>query len=435
VKVCSAYGAGFYYIPGTDICLRVGGYVWSEYEVNARGAAPQLNGTGLNRDRSDNWSSWRVRNVMIFDARTNTEYGTLRSYFSGGWQWTTANAGFIAGGGGQQQSFSTTSPANWEWYYDRAFIQFAGLTFGYIGSFFDFDPSMILNQQFSKSFKFAPAIAYTAQFGNGISATISMEDATSRRNAIGSGAFSLAGVGTNNYAGQFSPNWIANLRVDQAWGDAQISGALQQVKGSNLGAGLPGAGPINAAATDKWGYAVLGGMNFKLPQIAPGDSWQIEAAWSKGGVDFVGVSGNPYQQITALVYRTHDQGPVLDLMDAFSDATGLHLVRAWSLNTQFRHFWTPTVRSTLAYGYLKVEMPAEAAAVGYPDFHNHQVTANLIWSPVKNLDLGLEGWWVKNVADNCGGTVVCTQGPAASATQGKNSIDYFGGLFRARRDF
>ena len=27
VKVCSAYGAGFYYIPGTDICLRVGGYV------------------------------------------------------------------------------------------------------------------------------------------------------------------------------------------------------------------------------------------------------------------------------------------------------------------------------------------------------------------------------------------------------------------------
>jgi hypothetical protein len=28
VKICSAYGAGFYYIPGTDICLRVGGYVW-----------------------------------------------------------------------------------------------------------------------------------------------------------------------------------------------------------------------------------------------------------------------------------------------------------------------------------------------------------------------------------------------------------------------
>ena len=27
VKVCSLYGAGFYYIPGTDTCLKVGGYI------------------------------------------------------------------------------------------------------------------------------------------------------------------------------------------------------------------------------------------------------------------------------------------------------------------------------------------------------------------------------------------------------------------------
>ena len=25
VKICSLYGAGFYYIPGTDICMKVGG--------------------------------------------------------------------------------------------------------------------------------------------------------------------------------------------------------------------------------------------------------------------------------------------------------------------------------------------------------------------------------------------------------------------------
>ena len=27
VKICSLYGAGFYYIPGTDTCLKVGGWV------------------------------------------------------------------------------------------------------------------------------------------------------------------------------------------------------------------------------------------------------------------------------------------------------------------------------------------------------------------------------------------------------------------------
>src|SRR2546428_10879273 len=34
VKICSLYGDGFYYIPGTDICLKVGGYVRGEYSYN-----------------------------------------------------------------------------------------------------------------------------------------------------------------------------------------------------------------------------------------------------------------------------------------------------------------------------------------------------------------------------------------------------------------
>ena len=31
VKICSLYGVGFYYIPGTDMCLKVGG--WARFEV------------------------------------------------------------------------------------------------------------------------------------------------------------------------------------------------------------------------------------------------------------------------------------------------------------------------------------------------------------------------------------------------------------------
>ncbi|HET6377215.1 MAG TPA: porin, partial [Methylocella sp.] len=30
VRICDAYGAGFFYIPGTDTCLRVGGLVLGE---------------------------------------------------------------------------------------------------------------------------------------------------------------------------------------------------------------------------------------------------------------------------------------------------------------------------------------------------------------------------------------------------------------------
>ncbi|MET0277783.1 MAG: porin, partial [Pseudorhodoplanes sp.] len=37
VKVCSLYGVGYYYIPGTDTCIKIGGYVRYEAYHNAVG--------------------------------------------------------------------------------------------------------------------------------------------------------------------------------------------------------------------------------------------------------------------------------------------------------------------------------------------------------------------------------------------------------------
>ena len=41
VKICSLYGDGFYYVPGTNTCLKIGGYlrVQAEYNAGAAGAA------------------------------------------------------------------------------------------------------------------------------------------------------------------------------------------------------------------------------------------------------------------------------------------------------------------------------------------------------------------------------------------------------------
>lgn len=38
VKICSDYGAGFYYVPGTETCLRFGGYYREEVNINATGS-------------------------------------------------------------------------------------------------------------------------------------------------------------------------------------------------------------------------------------------------------------------------------------------------------------------------------------------------------------------------------------------------------------
>ncbi len=34
VKICNLYGDGFYYIPGTNICLKLGGYVRAQFYYN-----------------------------------------------------------------------------------------------------------------------------------------------------------------------------------------------------------------------------------------------------------------------------------------------------------------------------------------------------------------------------------------------------------------
>ena len=86
VKICSLYGDGFYYIPGTDTCLKLGGYLRVQAETHmggggvpigdsAGGEAPQGVWT---RDRTND-INYRVRGVTSWDVRQQTEYGTLRT--------------------------------------------------------------------------------------------------------------------------------------------------------------------------------------------------------------------------------------------------------------------------------------------------------------------------------------------------------------------
>src|SRR5690606_19724809 len=88
VRICDVYGAGFYYIPGTETCLRVGGYV--RVQIGAGGGdANDFFGLGGHQDVLDKSSgssnandtySWLTRGNIHFDARTESELGTLRSY-------------------------------------------------------------------------------------------------------------------------------------------------------------------------------------------------------------------------------------------------------------------------------------------------------------------------------------------------------------------
>src|SRR5262249_53874635 len=95
VKVCNLYGAGVWYVPGTDTCMKIGIFVRTSYGINANGTTPIGSGGGgaaaARYDRTDTtmWA-FQIRSIASFDVRTQTDYGTLRSYMNVGYQQSTA---------------------------------------------------------------------------------------------------------------------------------------------------------------------------------------------------------------------------------------------------------------------------------------------------------------------------------------------------------
>src|SRR5579871_3666914 len=90
VKVCSLYGAGFWYIPGTDTCIKLGGYLRADVVFNGNtDATGNVAGAGGARNRFTNYFTTRARQDLSVDTRTATEYGVVRTFAEFTLNWTT----------------------------------------------------------------------------------------------------------------------------------------------------------------------------------------------------------------------------------------------------------------------------------------------------------------------------------------------------------
>jgi hypothetical protein len=355
VKICPTYGPGFYYIPGTDICLKVGGLVFAEIGYYAAGAITTLSTPNAQNAHA---LAWRSRGYVSMDARTATPYCALRAYILGGFQQ-------VSGPG--QQTLGNLAPAAANYavnngaFLQYAFIQFAGFTAGTANSFFDFSANYLTLSVASNPWNWTNVFAYTANLGNGLSATISIEDKSTTR--VGNGAI----FATQNTS-QDSPDVVANLRIDQAWGSAQIMAAAHQTRWTN---------------GDDWGWAIGAGAEIKLPMLGAGDTLKIVGVWSEGAVEYTGLSGSPYGGIAGINLGYNGIGTIV------TDAAGAvgSLTDASSIMVQYRHFWTPTLRSSFHAGYNHAEN-LNAGGFGY--VHVTQYGHSLAWSPVKDLTLALD---------------------------------------------
>ena len=398
VKICSLYGVGFYYIPGTDMCLKIGGWVRAEYTYGANGNIAWGWANANANSRATNNSTWRARGYITADARNQTEYGTVRGYIAVGLN--TSNTG--------ADTASNTFSSN------RAFIQWAGFTFGLAQSFYDFYSTPATS--YWGSFPASDTgdggwmvAGYTAQFGNGFSATIAAE---MRRNTqidglagteapgaiagnyggfqapdvvanlrvdqawgsaqlmaayhevnstyyLGTPGAAFGGVnGWGAYGGFQAPDVVMNLRVDQAWGSAQIMGAAHQVKPLYYGFTEPSGHPDNS-----WGFAVGAGIKLNAPMIGQGDYLQAQVNYTEGASRYV--FQTPNSNWGKVDGNTIGLGTLSDSVWqgnlAAGNASSQELTTAWGVNAAYEHFWNPRWRSSLYGGY---------AAVSYNDRGN-----------------------------------------------------------------
>src|SRR3954468_18836568 len=458
VRICSLYGAGFWYIPGTDTCMKIGGYLRVDTTFNGGiYDSPNWSGSAGGGDRFYDRINSRSRMALTVDTRTATEYGVVRTFAQGDFQFNnfgtqngnTPSSGPAGGigsaGSGGNTGFLTagqlsglnssllSNPGGGYVAVEFVFIQFAGFTFGKSASAYATpwhgypgnNTSFLMGGH--DTVTGVNNIQYTAQFGNGVSGTVGLDDPTVfNRVALYNLSTGIGGngLGTTQYGGWVAPDLVGNIRVDQAWGLFQVSGALHTVNGSynNIGAfNTPSVTSILSGHPDsKLGGSVMVALQIKNIPTGPGDDLKMDASWAKGDTkNVISTSGgSPSFAIFGAKgggsnntgsYDTVGFGATTDavFLPAFAGGDGtLHLTEAYGIRGAFNHNWDPYWSTSVFGSYSGVRYddtakasicavytPGKAVSADFvcnPDFNISMLGAVTRWTPVKNLTFSAE---------------------------------------------
>jgi len=457
VKICSLYGAGFFYIPGTDTCIKLGGYLRVDTTFNGSiYDQPAWSGDlGLGDRFRDSYAS-RSRMALTVDTRTATQYGVVRTFGQGDFQFgtlgsNTYNPSNLASNLGSITNTGMDVPGGGYVAVEYVFLQFAGFTFGKSSSAYASpwngypgnNTSFLIGGM--DSVTGVNNIQYTAQFGNGVSGSIGLDDpdvfnrtsiynlATGAVPGVAPGGVSAAGVAANAYGGVNMPDVVGNIRVDQAWGLFQISGALHEVDASyNTLLGSAGATPSNPTGASaasalsghpstKYGGSVMAALQIKNLPTGAGDDIKFDASYAVGDTKNVISTSATSPNFLMLGGTAGQLGPAQTIgFGATTDAVylpgaaggdgSLHLTTSYGVRGAFNHNWDPFWSTSLfgGMGFVRYDSTARTeycAAYGVavaglgvtyscnPNYSMSMLGAVTRWTPVTNLTFSAEVLW------------------------------------------
>jgi len=474
VKVCSLYGPGFYYIPGTDTCIKLGGYLRADVLANTNSVAgPNYNGANGANNRFTNGYTWRSREDLNIDTRTATEYGVVRTYFDAVFTWTSDTYAGLGNGatvyapigtspGAGNSSSGLVAAGSLGVYY--AFIQFAGFTIGkavsqfaapwtgYPGNNFDglvggANTTTGVNQ-----------FTYTAQFGNGVSLSLSAQDQVQYSQAGVNNISAGGAFGANDLAGTIAPDLIASLKVDQAWGLFQASFAAHD----NHAAYYSGT-EVSGHPDDKWGWAGALALSIKNIPTGPGDVINIQGVYTDGATRY-NIQDLASQAGAIAIYGGSNLPGVYGSVgfgtapDTVFIAGGQQqTIKTWGMRGAYTHNWDPYWNTSLygAYAAVMYNDTAKSYICGVggvggsfrtafgagvttcnPDYNLAQIGVITRWTPVKNLTFSADVTY-SHLDQKFAGVVTTSSTPIAKplATYELKDQDTVMLLLRAQRNW
>jgi len=319
VRVCDVYGSGFYYMPGTETCLKVSGYV----RVDIRGGDLF---ESISEDGEETYDN-RARFQLRVDARSETELGTLRSYAAVDFQYEGTNGQNPVGIDPDTNDlvYDTTYDNEDGIAWEHIYIELGGFRIGKTDSLFstftDYS-SGVLNDGLVPYGPFATLqIAYTYTGPNGFSAAIAVEQGDEDEGGI-----------TQDYA----PFVVGGVSLTQGWGKI---------------------GLVAGWDTDQEEVAVKARVDFNITETA---SVFVMGAWDTGGDDFE------------------------------EEDTGANFYAPWGGDWAI---WAGTA--------IKINEKATFnAEVGYDDFEDFSVAANIAYELVPGFTITPEIDYTDNFDDN-----------------------------------
>jgi len=202
VKICDVYGSGYFYIPGTETCLRIGGYV--RYDIGLGDVGSFDGAKSFDHQSGKEQGTWykNARFTLKTWTGQETELGTLKTYTETRFNFGNRNnyGLTVSGADTGNPAFNKGVSLNFAW------IQLGGLRVGKDESAFDtfigYAGNVIQDTIVPYGDFDTNVVQYYFDAGNGFSAVVSLEE----------------GEGVVGTIDSYVPHVVGGVKYTQGWG-------------------------------------------------------------------------------------------------------------------------------------------------------------------------------------------------------------------------